>query len=77
MGLEEIVTPAPEVVNRIGATNSIQLADSPAPVDQVKQGLRYHFSQWTMPSSGIRLAGWNSPPVLKPMASSAACVYLS
>ena len=71
---EKLIASSLELLERVRAAYAVQVADSPAPVDQVEQRLRYHFSQWTMPSSGIRCAGLNSPPVLNPIASSAVCV---
>jgi len=77
VSLEERVAAAPEPLMRILAADPIKVPDLPPPVDKVEQPLSYHFSQWTMPSRGIRVAGLNSPPVLKPMVSSATWLYRS
>jgi hypothetical protein len=45
MGLEEIIAPAPEVIDRVAPAYSVQVTDAPAPMHQVEEGLRYHFSQ--------------------------------
>jgi len=43
--LEEIIAPSPEVTERIGAANSVQVADLAPPIDEVQQRLGYHLSQ--------------------------------